>query len=392
MPANLPAEAKNKYREASLARNPEEKIKKLQEFMSMFPKHKGTENLRAQVKRKISQLKQEIEDKKQKRTGMATGPKVFVEKEGDAQIVLLGPTNVGRSSLLATLTNSKVAVLNYPYTTTEPTPGMFNYQDLQLQMVETPALMEGSSEGGSWGLQTLTSARNADGIVLMVDLSQDPVEQLSLISKELEKSKILTRKPKARIEIEKKHMGAKLKFIVLGKLVDCSVKDLTRLMKSYGIRDATIKIRGEATFDDVEEAIFEGKVYRPAVILANKADHPLAAERLEQLKKVVGDELKIVAVSCATKAGIEELGAELFGMLDIIRVYTKEPNKKDASKRPFTIRKGSTVFDLAKRIHTDFYEQFSYAKVWGKRLRFSPQKVGGTFVLDDGDIVEIHTK
>ena len=392
MPANLPAEAKQKYREASLARNPEEKIKKLQEFMSLFPKHKGTENLRAQVKRKISLLKQEIEDKKQKRTGISSGPRDFVEKEGDAQIVLLGPTNVGRSSLLSTLTNAKVAVLDYPYTTTESTPGMFNYQDLQLQMVETPAIMEGSSEGGAWGLQTLTSARNADGLVLMVDLSKDPVEQFSLISKELEKSKILTRKPKARIEIEKKHMGAKLKFIVLGKLIDCSVKDLTRLLKSYGIRDATVKIRGEATFDDVEEAIFEGKVYRPAIILANKADHPLATERLEQLKKAVGNELKIVAVSCETKAGIEELGAQIFGMLDIIRVYTKEPNKKDASKRPFTIRKGSTVFDLAKRIHTDFYDQFSYAKVWGKRLRFSPQKVGGTFALEDGDIVELHIK
>ena len=392
MPANLPAEAKQKYREASLARNPEEKIKKLQEFMSLFPKHKGTENLRAQVKRKISLLKQEIEDKKQKRTGISSGPRDFVEKEGDAQIVLLGPTNVGRSSLLSTLTNAKVAILDYPYSTTESTPGMFNYQDLQLQMVETPAIMEGSSEGGAWGLQTLTSARNADGLVLMVDLSKDPVEQFSLISKELEKSKILTRKPKARIEIEKKHMGAKLKFIVLGKLIDCSVKDLTRLLKSYGIRDATVKIRGEATFDDVEEAIFEGKVYRPAIILANKADHPLATERLEQLKKAVGNELKIVAVSCETKAGIEELGAQIFGMLDIIRVYTKEPNKKDASKRPFTIRKGSTVFDLAKRIHTDFYDQFSYAKVWGKRLRFSPQKVGGTFALEDGDIVELHIK
>jgi uncharacterized protein len=392
MPANLPPEAINKYREASLARKPEEKIKKLQEFMSLFPKHKGTENLRAQVKRKISVLKKEIEDKKQKRTGSATGPKVFVEKEGDAQIVLLGPTNVGRSSLLSTLTNSKVAVLNYPYTTTEPTPGMFNYNDLQLQMVETPAIMKGSSEGGSWGLQTLTSARNADGLVLMVDLSQDPVEQLKLIMSELEKSKILTKKPKARIEIEKKYMGAKLKFIVLGKLIDCDVKDLTRLLKSYGIRDATIKIWGEATLDDVEEAVFEGKVYRPAVVIANKSDHPLASERLKQLKKFVGNSMKVIGVSCATKEGMKDLGSDIFGMLDIMRVYTKEPNKRDASPRPFTIKKGSTVFDLAKRIHSDFYEQFSYAKIWGKRLRFSPQRVGGTFVLEDGDTVELHMR
>lgn len=391
MPANLPAEAKKKYREASLARKPEEKIKKLEEFMSLFPKHKGTENLRAQVKRKISLLKKEIEEKKHKKAGVG-GPKVFIEKEGDTQIVILGPTNVGRSSLLSLLTNSKVAISSYPYTTTEPTPGMFNYQDLQLQMVEAPALMEGSAEGGAWGLQTLTSARNADGLIFMVDLSQNPTEQFSLISRELEKAKILTRKPKARIEIEKKHMGAKLKFIVLGRLIDCSVKDLTRLLKSYGIRDATVKIRGEATLDDVEEAIFEGTIYRPAILIANKADHPKAAERIEQLKKLVGEEMKILAVSCITKVGLEEVGSEIFEMLDIIRVYTKDPSKRDASMRPFTIRKGSTIFDLAKRIHSDFYKQFSYAKVWSKRLRFSPQKVGGSFSLQDGDTVEIHTK
>jgi len=293
---------------------------------------------------------------------------------------------------LSLLTNSKVAISSYPYTTTEPTPGMFSYQDLQLQMVEAPALMEGSAEGGAWGLQTLTSARNADGLIFMVDLSQNPTEQFSLISRELEKAKILTRKPKARIEIEKKHMGAKLKFIVLGRLIDCSVKDLTRLLKSYGIRDATVKIRGEATLDDVEEAIFEGTTYRPAIIIANKAEHPKAAERIEQLKKLVGDDMKILAVSCITKVGLEKLGSEIFEMLDIIRVYTKDPSKRDASMRPFTIRKGSTVFDLAKRIHSDFYKQFSYAKVWSKRLRFSPQKVGGSFSLQDGDTVEIHTK
>jgi ribosome-interacting GTPase 1 len=269
MPANLPAEARQKWHEASLARRPQEKIQKLQEFMSLVPKHKGTENLRAQVKRKMALLRREIEEKKHKKAGVG-GPKIFVEKEGDAQIVILGPTNVGRSSLLSLLTNSKVEISSYPYTTKEPTPGMFNYQDLQFQMVEAPALMEGSAEGGAWGLQTLTSARNSDGLILMVDLSQDPTEQFSLISNELEKARILTRKPKARIEIEKKYMGSKLKIIVLGRLIDCSVKDVKQLLRSYGIRDATVKIQGGATLDDVEEAVFEGTTYRPAIIIANK--------------------------------------------------------------------------------------------------------------------------
>jgi ribosome-interacting GTPase 1 len=126
------------------------------------------------------------------------------------------------------------------------------------------------------------------------------------------------------------------------------------------------------------------------IILANKADHPLASERLEQLKKIVDGKMKVIAISCVSKTGIDEIGSEVFGMLDIMRVYTKEPNKKFASRRPYTIKKDSTVFDLAKRIHTDFYRNFTFAKLWSKRLRFSPQKVGGTFVLKDGDTVEIH--
>lgn len=391
MPANLPPEARKKWHEVSLARRPQEKIQKLQEFMSLVPKHKGTENLRAQVKRKMALLRREIEEKKQKKAGVG-GPKIFVEKEGDAQIVILGPTNVGRSSLLSILTNSKVKISSYPFTTKEPTPGMFNYQDLQFQMVEAPALMEGSAEGGAWGLQTLTSARNSDGLIFMVDLSQNPAEQLSLILRELGKARILTRKPQARIEIEKKHMGAKLKVIVLGKLIDCSVKELRQLLRSYGIRDATVKIHGRATLDDVEDAIFEGTTYRPAIIVANKAEHPKATEGIKQLEQFIKEETRILVVSCVAKRGLENLGSEIFEMLDIIRVYTKDINKKNASIRPFTIRKDSTVFDLAKRIHSDFYTQFLYAKIWSKRLRFSPQKVGGSFTLEDGDTVEIHTR
>jgi hypothetical protein len=391
MPANLPAEAKHKWREASQARRPEEKIEKLQEFLSLVPKHKGTENLQAQVKRKIAVLRREIVEKKRKKSGVS-GPKFFIEKEGDAQIVILGPTKVGRSSLLSLLTNAKVEISDYPYTTKEPTPGMLQYQDLQFQIVEAPALMEGSADGAAWGVQTLTAARNADGLLLMIDLSQNPVKQLSLITRELEKARILTRKPKARVEIERKYMGAGLKIITLGRLINCTSNEIWQLLKSYGINDATVKIQGEATIDDIEDAIFEGTVYKPAIIIANKADVPDAKKKIEQLKRLGSTEMKMLPVSCKTKFGLEKLGSEIFEMLDIIRVYTKEPNEKNPSKNPFTIKKGSTILDLAKRIHSDFYKQFSYAKVWSKRLRFSPQKVGGTFTLQDGDAVEIHMK
>jgi len=391
MPTNLPAEAKHKWEEVSSARSPQEKIEKLREFLSLVPKHKGTENLRAQVKRKIAILRREIAEKKSKKAGKG-GPKFFVEKEGDAQIVILGPTNVGRSSLLSLLTNAKVEISEYPYTTKEPTPGMFKYQDLQFQIVEAPALMEGSADGGAWGLQTLAAARNADGLLLMVDLSQNAVEQFSMISRELEKARILTREPKVKVKIERNPVGAGLRIIILGRLIDCTLKGVEQLLKSYRIHDATIKVQGEVSLDDIEDVIFESTAYRPAIIVANKADLPNTTKGIEQLKSFVGEKLKIFPVSCKVMSGLEELGSEIFKMLNIIRVYTKEPNERFPSERPFTMRKGSTVLDLARRIHSEFYEQFSYAKVWSKRLRFSPQKVGFSFVLEDGDTVEIHMK
>jgi ribosome-interacting GTPase 1 len=391
MPTNLPAEAKRKWAEVSASKNPRQKLQLMQEFLSLVPKHKGTAKLCAQVKKQMSVLRREIEERKRRKAGRG-GPKFFIEKEGTAQIVLLGLTNVGKSSLHAMVTNAKVKVSPNPYTTREPVPGIINYEDVQLQIVEAPALMEGSADGRAWGLQTLALARNADGLILMIDLSQDPVEQISLVLNELEKTRILVTKPKARVEIEKKHFGTGLRIILLGKLVDCTFKDVEELLKSYRITDGVVKISGEATLDEVEDAIFENTIYEPSVVVANKIDLENAEANLKLLEAYVSGKLPVIAVSCKTGYGLEKLGETLFKMLDIIRVYTKEPNEKEPSKKPFTLRKGATVYDLAKNIHSDFKENFSYARVWAKRLTFSPQKVGSTFVLEDGDIVEIHTR
>ena len=391
MPANLPPEAIKKMAEVEEARGPQEKIRLLQEFLSLVPKHKGTASTRAQAKRKINALRDEIEEKKRKK-GARTGPKIFLEKEGAAQVVLIGLTNVGKSSLLTAVTNAKVEVSPAPYTTREPTPGILAYQDLQFQLVEAPALMEGAADGKAWGLQTLGVARNADGLMLMVDLTQDPVSQLSLVLREMEKARILVGQPKARVEIDRKFMGAGLRIIVFGKLVDCTFGEVEKLLKDYHVTDAVVKISGEAALEDVEEAVFENTVYKPAVVIANKVEMTGAEANLKALEAFVGGRLPIVAISCLNGQGLEKLGEALFKTLRIMRVYTKEPNERAPSKNPFTLRKGATVYDLAKSIHSDFKENFSYAKVWSKRLVFSPQKVGLAFALEDGDVVEIHVK
>ena len=391
MPTNLPPDARKKWAEVEATRNPREKLQRMQEFLSLVPKHKGTAKLCAQIKKQMATMRKEMEEKKQRKAGKG-GTKFFIEKEGAAQVVLMGLTNVGKSCLLRAVTNAKIEVSSNPYTTREPVPSIMVHQDMQFQIIEAPALMEGAANGRAWGLQTLALARNADGLILMVDLSKDPTAQLSLILGELEKARILVNKPKGRIDIERKFTGAGLRIILVGKLVDCSTRDVEELLRSYRITDAVVKISGEATLDDVEDAVFGSTTYKPAVVVANRIDSEGSETKLKLLKAYIDSKMPVIAISCEKKYGLDMLGETLFETLGIIRVYTREPNAKEFSQKPFTLKKGSTVYDLAKSIHTDFRERFFFAKVWAKRLVFSPQKVGLGFLLEDGDVVEIHMK
>jgi small GTP-binding protein len=391
MPTNLPPDAKKKWAEVEATKNPREKLRLLEEFLSLVPRHHGTARLCVQVKKQITSLRKEIEEKKRKKSAKG-GPKIFIEKEGAAQVVLLGLTKAGKSSLLGAVTNAKIEVSPNPYTTREPVPGIMSYEDIQFQMIEAPALMEGSADGRAWGLQTLGLARNADGLIIVLDASQDPVSQLRLILEETEKARILVSRPEARVEVERKFMGAGLRIIVLGRLVDCTFKDVEDMLKSYNVPDALVKIYGEATLGAIEDAIFESTIYKPAVIVANKMDLKGTEANLRLLKSHVRGGLPILPVSCRNLTGLEKLGETLFKALNLMRVYTKEPSEREHFGKPFILKKNATVYDLAKNIHSDFKENFSFAKVWSERLTFSPQRVGATFVLQDGDTVEIHLK
>jgi ribosome-interacting GTPase 1 len=393
MPTNLPPEAKDKWAEVEAAHHPKEKLQKMQEFLSTVPKHKGTLKLRGEVKKKMAIIRRDMEERKRKGTGKSSGgPKLFVEKEGAAQLALLGMTNVGKSCLMQAVTKANVTVSATPYTTRDPSPGIMDYGDVQFQIVETPAVMEGSGDGRAWGPVTLGVARNADGLLLMVDLSRDPVRQLELILAELEKSRILVSKPSGRVIIDRRHAGAALRIILVGRLVDCSMHDVENLLRSYRISDAVVKISGDVTLDDVEDAIFETTIYKPAAVVANKMDLANALANLQMLKKYVNDKLPVVSTSCECKFGLNELGKTIFDSLGVIRVYTKEPGSHESTGRPFVLRHGATVNDLAKNIHKEFISTFLFAMVWAKRLPFSPKKVGLSFPLEDGDVIEIHTK
>jgi len=266
MPANLPPDAKKKWFEVTLTRNPEERLRLMGEFLSLVPKHKGTDRLCAQVRRQMSQLRQEIEDRR-RAAKRSTGLAYFVEKAGAAQVAIIGPTNAGRSSLLKAVTNASVDVASWPFTTRVPTPGMLPYQDIQFQLVEAPPIVEGSSEGRADGFQVLSLARNADGLILVVDLTDDPGGNLLIVRGELENSRVLTAEPDGEVEVTRRGYGSDVQFIWEGELEGCTPEEVVGLLKEYKVRSALVRIRGRVTLDAVEDAMFGNAVYRPTLVV-----------------------------------------------------------------------------------------------------------------------------
>lgn len=387
MTTNLPPQAKKKWAEVTEARDPKDKIRLMQEFLALVPRHKGTEKLQSQVRRRISQLKEEIEKAESRRKG--TKRASLMEKAGAAQVIILGPTKVGKSMLLNTVTNAKPPIGEAPFMTRKPIPGMLRYEDIQMQVVETPAVQPGLSEGKAEGTKTLNLVRNSDGIILMVDLSQDTVNQYQLLATELEKAQILTARPEGEVEITKRYTGSNIQFVWEGELQDCNMTEVSQVLREYKITSALLRIRGKVTLDMIENSIFGNPTYKPTLLLANKTDLPNAYQNLETLRENVPD-LEILPISCLKPKGLQDLlGKKLFQLLGIVRIYTKETGSEPTSA-PFITKQGATIQSVAKMIHSDFIKNFKYARIWGPSAKFPGERVGLSHHLQDRDIVKIH--
>ena len=388
MVTNLPAKAKAKWAEAVACRYIPEKIRLMREFLAMCPKHKGTSKLIMNVKRKIAALEEELERSRTRRR--SSGRHLFsVPKEGAGQIVMLGLTNVGRSSLLAVLTNARPEISPIPYTTRKPALGMLQYEDVQFQLVEAPALVEGSSEGRMDGPRILGLARNADGLLLVVDLSAEPVKQLRTLVSELEAAGILIERPEGEVEVLRQP-GVGVKVVGSGSLIGCTVEDVRRLLMEYRISSALIKVRGKVSLETIEDALFSSSIYKPSIILANKADVEGSEERLKALIEEVGGRTPVIAVSCIDSRGLEKVGETIFRTLGIIRVYSKEPSSREPSERPIVVEKGSKAIDVARKLHSKLYREFRYARIWGPSAKYPGEKVGPEHTMMDGDVIEVH--
>ena len=356
MPTNVSPEYKQAEMEYRQAREPRERLDCLQEMLRTIPKHKGTENLQADIKTRIKQLREELTGPK--KGAHHTGPSHVIRAEGAAQVSLIGAPNVGKSSLHDRLTRSGAGIGVYPFTTHVPQPGMMPFEDIQLQLIDLPPVSADFME--NWYFNAL---QPADAALLVVDLTEpDCVEQVQAILNRLAEKKVTLLEswpgpvPQAY---------AATPLVANGRFDDGTLQD-----------------------DDEIEDPFHNNL--STLMVANKADLSGSGEEVQVLQEQLGTRLPAMVVSSKTGEGLEKLGPFLASALQIVRVYTRIPGKSADLDRPFTVRQGGTVRDVARLVHKDIAHSLKFARLWGGG-QFAGQRVSAEHQVADGDIIELHS-
>ncbi|HID60814.1 MAG TPA: TGS domain-containing protein [Hadesarchaea archaeon] len=381
MPANLPPEyfkAEERYLQA---RTLEEKISATEVLIRVTPKHKGTEKLLRTLKRRMAKLKMELRKKRGRKIGRGGGPSFAVRKEGAAQVVLVGLPNSGKSKLLQELTSARPEVADHPFTTREPVPGMMEFEDVQIQLVEVPAIVEGSSLGKGLGVQPLSAVRNADAIALVADVSADPLEQILILVNELNAAGVRLNQRPPKITVQRRSTGG---IEIRGhEMVEGGELEIKRVIQERHIHNAFVVVEEPVTREEVKEALDESLVYLHAFILLTKCDLLPDVSKLKSVERKFGD-FSILRAD----ASPAELKKSIYENLGLIRVYTKRPDEEPA-RRPVVLPRGSTILQVTRAVHKDFEKHLKFARVWGS-AKFPGQQVSRDHVLQDKDVVELH--
>lgn len=330
MPANLTPiylKAEQAYRQATTL---EEELRCLQVMLQEIPKHKGTDHLQASLKAKISKVKKDMEA--ERASGKKGGSGIRIPRQGAGTVILLGGPNAGKSQILASLTRATPKVAPHPFTTQLPQPGMMPWEDVLVQLIDTPPITPDFVESNSYGL-----IRSADLALLVLDLGEDD--------------------------------------------------GVERCLDVWNKLQATRTRLGETSYLDEEDV---GLSYTQTFVVGNKMDLPGAMERLEIFHELADFHFPEYLISATERTGLEELRNAIYHALNVVRVYTKLPTSKTADMdRPFTLPEGSTLLDLAGLVHKDYIENLKFGKVWGEAVHDgTPMK--GDYVLHDKDIIELH--
>jgi hypothetical protein len=330
MPANLTAQylkAEAEYRRAS---TPEEELECLQVMLRELPKHKGTDKLQADLKQKISRAKKELQQTRGAKGKRSAG--LRISRQGAGRAVIIGAPNAGKSQLLASLTRATPEVAPYPFATREPAPGMMPWEDVTVQLIDTPPITADFLDPATLGL-----VRGADLVLLVVDLGTDE--------------------------------GIEGAREIVSKLNETR----TRL--------------GRTTHLDENDV---GLAYIQTFLVFNKVDDAEAKDRWELFHEFCDWGFYEHWVSAQQGTGLESLRNAIYHSMNVVRVYTKMPNEKQADyDRPYTLPQGGTLMDVAELIHKDFAKNLKNARVWGSHVH-DGTVVKGDYELHDGDVVELH--
>jgi ribosome-interacting GTPase 1 len=330
MPANLTPQYHKAEAEYRRAATPDDELRCLQVMLRELPKHKGTDKLQADLKQKISRAKQAAEEHAKK--GGGKGPTLKIPRQGAGRAIFLGGPNAGKSQLLRSLTRATPEVAPYPFTTHQPLPGMMPWEDVMVQLIDTPAITADLFDPTTQGL-----IRGSDLALLLVDLASDEgIEQVQALLEKLNSTK--TR-------------------LAVGSYLD---------------------------EDDI------GLSFTQTILVPNKIDASGASERLQLLHEFCPLPFPEFVISAEHGTGLEELRNAIYVAMDVVRVYTKLPTKKEPDyERPFTIRRGGTLHEVAELVHRDFAQNLKSARVWGSHIH-PGTTVKGDYVLHDKDVVELH--
>lgn len=355
----------------------QEQIELIEKEIRETPYHKGTERHIGILRAKIARLKEKDFEAGIKKGGGGAGG-YAVKKQGDATVVLIGPPSVGKSTLINTLTNANSKVAPYAFTTVSVIPGMMNYQDAYVQILDVPGLIEGAAEGKGRGREVLSVARGADLLVIMSDIKH--LHLLEVITNSLERNGIRINRDKPKVRIEKRlNGGVMIHTNIHQNLGKETIKDVVTEM---GIKNGDIYIEENITMERLLDALSKNRVYVPAIYVINKIDE---SSPQEVYAKIPYKDATLI--SAAHHMGLEQLKADIWNALGLIRVYLVRANEEPHMDAPMVIAKGTTLGEVATGIGTEFAEMKRKAKIWGKGSKFPGQEVSLAIEVQDGMMV-----
>ena len=394
MPLNLPPEAQlawNKYLDANTT---EEKILCLEEYLKLVPHHKGMANHLAQCRTRLAKLKAEQQAERLIAKSRITGEKWMIAKEGEAQIALLGIPNSGKSAFLNYLCQQEVTeVGEHPFTTIKPVVGTVSAKGALLQIVELPGVIEGASNGVANGSRIFAQARNADLIVLFLDMSIEPVDQLKLLLKELEGAKIRLNAQESKFVFERTSKGGQ-QILGADEYLEGGRAAAIDLLTNYRVSNCLLQFTEKTSLEELASSISMKYTLKKGLILASKGDLPRSKDNFHMLQNFVAKEynnrFKIIAITTKYPVKkIDELTELLFLELGFIRVYTRSETGVVAIKPIVFTVDDAIVRAVAEKLGKTFLKNFRFARVWGKSIKFDGERVGIDHKLMDGDQIQI---